>query len=285
MDHGHRRGHELERVVSLDAGVLEDRDRVGVREPELHGLQRSLQGHHPRVLGDRLVRAGRDRYAAAFTEASDNTAQLSSVFTFLVWSGSGATGNVNLTRNASVRGNAVIAAFKPAATATNFNGDVSSSSTATVSTAGVVGAVAGAALAATVALTAAGVVGTQTGASLPATDSITATGTMAATGGATLAATNTVTATGVVGTSAGAAIAATDTITATGVVGRSTGASIAATGTITAAGTTVAGGTAGATVAETGTLTAAGFVGESTGATIGATTLRHTIAEVSGSTS
>lgn len=174
-----------------------------------------------------------------------------------------------------------------------FNGTASSSSTATVTTSGVVGKVTSAALAATVAITAAGVVGTAASSTSSSTASITAAGAVGTSSSASLAATGTITASGtvtsgstasaslsatastttagVVGTSASASLAATATTTATGSVGRSTTASLAATGTISAAGTVTAGGTASAALAATATITATGVVGRSATASIAAT--------------
>lgn len=176
----------------------------------------------------------------------------------------------------------------PASSSGAYDGTATSSSTATLTSAGVVGKVATAALAATVTIAAAGVVGTSTGASSTSTATITAAGAVGASSGASLAATATIDAAGtvtaagtgsaaldataaldaagVVGTSSGAALAGTAALDATGVTGTSSSAALAGTASITAAGTVVAGGTGSAALAGTSSITATGVVGTSSGA-------------------
>jgi fibronectin-binding autotransporter adhesin len=185
---------------------------------------------------------------------------------------------------------------KVASGVTNYTGTATVSGTATNSSAGVVGKVAAATLAATAAITAAGtvgggatnydgtasiaasstittagVVGKSSTASIAGTDAVTAAGVVGRSTTAAVAGTSTITTAGAVGKSSSATLAGSDSITAAGSVGKSSGATLAATGSITAAGTVTSGSADGATYAGTVTITAAGSVARSSGASLAAT--------------
>lgn len=188
---------------------------------------------------------------AAMTEVLDTTNGVRPVMAvdYLIWSGSGATGTVAVTRTTSTRGCGWMIALRPASS--GVSGD--------------------AALAATDSLTSAGQVGTVSGTTSSSTATLSAAGLVGAVAAATLAATTTLTGAGLVGASTGASVAATATITAAGAVGRSTGATLAATAAITSAGSVTSGLASSATLAATGTITTTGTVAGTRTATLAAT--------------
>ncbi len=147
--------------------------------------------------------------------------------------------------------------------------------TAAVTAAGITGRSTTAAVAATATVSTTGTVGAASGSALTATAGITATGTMAAAGGATVGTTAGVTAAGVVGKSTGATVTSTAGVTASGLVATSTGSAVATTATITAAGVVSRGSTAtlsvSAAVTATGAVTAAGSGNASINTTAGIT--------------
>lgn len=155
--------------------------------------------------------------------------------------------------------------------ATNYNGTAASSSTATLSSDGIVGKAIGAVLAATVAITGTGVVGTSTGASVSETATVAAAGSVGKSATASLAATGTISAAGSVtaGVSSGATLAATDTISGAGLVGAASASTIAATGTLASTG--VVGTSRTAAITGTDSLAATGVVGVASASSITAT--------------
>jgi hypothetical protein len=150
--------------------------------------------------------------------------------------------------------------FTGADVATGATGDAASSSTATLSAAGLRATAGGAALASTAGLAAAGVRATTGNASLTALAGLAAAGVRAASGDASLAASAALTASGAVtsGATGNAAASATAALAAVGVVGRGLDAALTAMVALTAAG--AIGSTSGGGVAVSVGLTASGQV-------------------------
>ena len=160
------------------------------------------------------------------------------------------------------------AEIKGTINAGSFSGTSTLPLAATTTSAGTLGKVTGAALAAAATIVAAGVVSMGTGSSLPVTTAITAAGSVSSglSTTASLASTATITAAGVVGTATGATLASTATLTAAGTVGRVAGSTFTATAALTAGG--LIGASAGSSLGSAATLASAGTVGTSTGTTV-----------------
>lgn len=145
--------------------------------------------------------------------------------------------------------------------ATNFNGTSTLTGTDTVTTAGVVGSVAGSTLSGTGTTTLVGVRGTVAAVSLTGTGSGTTAGVVGTVATSSLSGSGSITTAGVVGKTATATLAGTGTLSAAGIVSLSSSVTIVGTGALTAAGSVVAGGSASASLAGAGSVTVSGVVG------------------------
>jgi hypothetical protein len=197
-----------------------------------------------------------------FTEVSDDASpNPKGSIGYLIWSGSGSTGTINLVSSTSTRGGAAAIMLRPAAG--DFNGSATLSGTGSVSTSGTVGKVAGATIAGTGSISAAGSVGTtgpSAGATVSGTGSTTSAGRVGKVSGASLAGTGSITASGVLGRRTGAVLSGTGAVTSAGVVGRSSGATVSGTGAVTASGDIGLPATAGVDISAVGLVMASGSI-------------------------
>lgn len=166
-------------------------------------------------------------------------------------------------------------ALSVAPSSTGFSGTASQAGSGSLTTGGLVGAVASAVLAGSVAITAAGSVssGLTGTAAVSGTGALTASGLVARSSSSTLGGTGVLSSSGQVGARATAAVGGAGALTAAGQVGISAGAAnLVGIGVIGAAGSSVTGYQgASSPLTGTGTLTANGIMARASGATVAGT--------------